>query len=203
MKWPAWMLLALLVAWVSYAENAENKPIQLLYAHDILEARWVAVVIYTGSEAPAENPQENQRAVDDVRTAMLKWGRYMITTDTDQADLIIAVRKGRARATTISGAKNPNPVILDPSDSGVRIGIHKGQTPPMSRGENPSGNTPSVGAQAGPSEDLFEVYRGRTPYPLDEAPLWRYLAKDGLQGPRVEAVNKFRKAVEEAEKKKP
>jgi hypothetical protein len=200
MKWPAWILLPLLVAWFAYAEN---KPIQLLYAHDILEARSVAVVIYTGSEAPAESPQENQRAVDDVRTAMLKRGRYMITTEAAEADLIIAVRKGRAQATTISGAKNPNPVVLDPSDSGVRIGIHKGQTPPLSRGENPQGSTPSVGAQAGPSDDLFEVYRGRTQYPLDEPPVWRYLAKDGLKGPKVDAVNKFRKAVEEAAKKNP
>jgi hypothetical protein len=53
------------------------------------------------------------------------------------------------------------------------------------------------------SEDLFEVYRGRIEYPLDNPPIWRYLQKDGLKSPTVEAVAKFRKAVEEAEKKKP
>lgn len=37
-------------------------------------------------------------------------------------------------------------------------------------------------------------------YPLDNAPVWRYIAKNGLKSPRVEAVEEFRKAVEESEK---
>jgi hypothetical protein len=35
---------------------------------------------------------------------------------------------------------------------------------------------------------------------LENAPVWRYIAKDGLKSPRVEAVEEFRKAVEESEK---
>jgi hypothetical protein len=37
-------------------------------------------------------------------------------------------------------------------------------------------------------------------YPLDNAPVWRCIAKNGLKSPRVEAVEEFRKAVEESEK---
>ena len=32
-------------------------------------------------------------------------------------------------------------------------------------------------------------------YPLGNAPVWRYIAKNGLKSPRVEAVEEFRKAV--------
>ena len=52
----------------------------------------------------------------------------------------------------------------------------------------------------GPTGDTFEVYRGRMEYPLDNAPVWRYLAKDGLRSPDVPAVEAFRKLIEEAEK---
>ena len=37
-------------------------------------------------------------------------------------------------------------------------------------------------------------------YRLDNAPVWRYIAKNGLKSPRVEAVEEFREAVEESEK---
>ncbi|MGB9104311.1 MAG: hypothetical protein WCC59_06120 [Terriglobales bacterium] len=202
MKWTAWIVLGMFLA---SAAGAEEKSLPAPIAHDILEARWVAVVIYPGSQVPLANPAENQRAVQDVQTAMLKWGRYLVTPDPTQADLIIAVRKGRAGTATINGRKDPTPVILDPSGTGVYIGIHHGQTPPLTRTEtSPDGvQHGSVGMQVGPAEDLFEVYRGHTQYPLDEAPVWRYLGKDGLKAPKVEAVAKFRKVVEDAAKKEP
>lgn len=202
MKWLAWMVLLILPGCLAHAGE---KGLQGPFAHDVVEARWVAVVSYTGSQVPVESPQENQRAVQDVQTALAKWGRYKVTPDPTAADLIIAVRKGRAQATTINGTSNPTPVILDPGDSGVTIGIHRGQAPPLSRGDTPPAGAshPRVGTQVGPAEDLFEVYRGRTEYPLDNPPVFQYRAKNGLQAPKVEAVAKFRKAVEEAEKKKP
>jgi len=36
--------------------------------------------------------------------------------------------------------------------------------------------------------------------PLNRAPLWRYVAKNGLRSPDVPAVEEFRKALAEAEK---
>jgi hypothetical protein len=50
------------------------------------------------------------------------------------------------------------------------------------------------------SEDSFEVYRGGLQYPLDAAPVWRYIAKDGLNGPQVTAVEQFQKVLSESEK---
>jgi hypothetical protein len=52
----------------------------------------------------------------------------------------------------------------------------------------------------GPSEDSFEVYKGRVDYPLDASAVWRYVAKDALDGfLEVVAVEQFRKVINEAE----
>jgi hypothetical protein len=47
---------------------------------------------------------------------------------------------------------------------------------------------------------MFEVYRGKVEYPLDNAATWRYIAKDSLKSPNVPAVAEFRKLIAEAEK---
>ena len=59
---------------------------------------------------------------------------------------------------------------------------------------------PQLGSQIGSSNDTFEVYMGGGEYPLDAPPLWRYIAKDSLNAPPSEAVEQFRKAIEESEK---
>jgi hypothetical protein len=57
-----------------------------------------------------------------------------------------------------------------------------------------------VGNEVGPTEDIFEVYRGTVPNPLDSGPVWRYIGKKCLREPKVTAVEEFRKAIAEAEK---
>ena len=44
---------------------------------------------------------------------------------------------------------------------------------------------------------------GGREYPLDASPLWRYIAKDSLNAPQVDAVEQFRKAIEEIRKAAP
>jgi hypothetical protein len=61
---------------------------------------------------------------------------------------------------------------------------------------------PQLGNQISSSDDTFEVYMGRGEYPLDAPPLWRYVAKDSLNAPQVDAVEQFRKAIEESEKQR-
>lgn len=198
------------------AAAAQKPPIPLTYVQDVLQARLVAVVPYSGSE-PMADLQENQRARLDVETAMAKWGRYQVTGDTTIADLIIVVRKGRAGGTTIDNDKTANPnVILYPSDSGTTIHLGHGHNPPLSRPDPnaPPQGSPRLGRETGSADDLLEVYLGGTPrvddasrkatqYPLDEPPIWFYTATDALKAPKVEAVTRFREAVEAAAKKKP
>jgi hypothetical protein len=49
---------------------------------------------------------------------------------------------------------------------------------------------------------MFEVYLGRIDYPLDAPPIWRFSAKNALNGPQIPAVEQFRKAIEESEKQR-
>jgi hypothetical protein len=43
---------------------------------------------------------------------------------------------------------------------------------------------------------------GGVDYPLDAPPVWRYTAKDALKAPRVDAVEQFRKAIDESEQQR-
>lgn len=58
---------------------------------------------------------------------------------------------------------------------------------------------PQVGSEGGPSEDLFEVYKGRVEYPLDAPSIWRYMGKNALDGPQVKAVEQLKNAISESE----
>jgi hypothetical protein len=120
--------------------------------------------------------------------------------DATNADLVISVRRGHGKAVTptIGGAPNDRPVIMEPIDSGVRIGAQHGTPPPVTADSPPSRPHPQT--EIGPTEDAFIVYRGKTEYPLDSTPVWRYQAKDALSSPSVPAVAQFQKVIAETEK---
>jgi hypothetical protein len=97
------------------------------------------------------------------------------------------------------------PVIFQPSSGDARVGHQAGRPPDLTQpmpgglGDN---RGPQIGNQIGSSEDDFEVYMGGREYPLDAPALWRYIAKDSLIAPQVDAVEQFRKAIEESEKQR-
>ena len=64
----------------------------------------------------------------------MKWGRFTPVMDTQTADLVITVRKGSGKMVqpTIGGLPtNDRPVVVQPTDSGIRLGGRKAahQTP--------------------------------------------------------------------------
>jgi hypothetical protein len=167
----------------------------------VLRAETVAVVIQPGAGEPVTNPMANRTAQENVEQALSQWGRFRLVTDADVADLVIAVRKGHASGQTIGNSPTDNrPVTIQSGGGTTRVGAQQGRpgdlTYPLP-GE-PAGPRPSN--EIGTSEDSFEVYQGKVQYPLDAAPCWRYTAKDALNGPPVQAVEQFRKAVTESEK---
>jgi len=179
---------------------AKNKQLLPNY---VLQAQTVAVVILPDAGEPITNPTANRTAVENVEKALLQWGRYRVLPDVTFADLVIAVRKGHAGGPTIGNSPTDNrPVILQqPGPGTIRVGAQQG-TPAdtTSAPAGPPGTGPSIGNEAGSSEDTFEVFLGKVEYPLDAAPIWRYMAKDALDAPQVRAVGQFRKAVADSEK---
>jgi hypothetical protein len=98
----------------------------------VLRARYVAVVLDPNSGTSLTNPAEDQIAQSDVEAALRKWGRFKLTLDTANADLILVVHKGgkNVKPTIGGGPRNDHPVIVNPSDTGdVNVGITVG-TPP-------------------------------------------------------------------------
>jgi hypothetical protein len=195
-------LLSLLVPQI----NAKNKKKQLL-PDDVLRAERVLVVIHPDASEGVTNPMANRTAQDAVERAIREWGRFNLVLDPQTADLIIAVRKGNKSGPVISHSPvDDRPVIYLPGVPDARVGQPQppGRPPDLTEPfPGGSGNRgPQLGSQVISSDDTFEVYRGGGEYPLDTAPVWRYMAKGSLDGPQVAAVEQFRKAIEESEKQR-
>jgi hypothetical protein len=184
--------------------QAKDKKKQL-FPEDVLQARTVMVVIHPDAGETLATPLANRNAQDEVERALTKWGRFDLVMDAYTADLIIAVRKGNKSGPIIAHSPADNrPVIFQPGIGDARIGQQTGRPPDLSQPlPGDMGNRgPQLGAQVFSSDDTFEVYRGRIEYPLDTSPVWRFIAKDSLNAPKDQAVEQFRKAIEESEKQR-
>jgi hypothetical protein len=193
-------LLCLLFLFTSLAVADKKKIVLPAY---VLRARTVVVLIDPSSGISPASPLANKTAQEDVEKALLKWGRLNPVLDTQTADLVIVVRKGSGKVVqpTIGGVPtNDRPVIVQQTDSSIRIGAQQGRQV-GSTDQPPQGTRPHPQTEVGPSEDMLAVYEGHVTGAFDQqTPAWRYLAKDALHSPNVPAVAEFRKLVDAAEK---
>ena len=170
---------------------------------DILDAKKVLVVVDPEAGVALEAPNANRTAQDAVEKAIMNWGRFTMAPDVSTADLVISIRKGSGKMAqpTVGGVPiNNRPVILQPSDSGVGIGGHRGNPPLAGDPTNTQPRSPSPQVEVGQAQDMFVVYRGKRDDALDRPAVWRFSAKDALRSPAVPAVEEFRRVIAEAEK---
>ena len=192
-------LISLVLVAVVTLAVAKNKQV---LPHYVLQAQTVAVVVMPDAGESVTAPAANRTAEQNVEKALLQWGRYRLVPDALTADLIVAVRKGYAGGPAISPAPiDTRPVILQPSPGTIYVGGQQGAPPDLTQ-HGPEPPRPSISHEAGTPEDTFELFRGGVEYPLDSAPLWRYIAKDALDAPEVRAVEQFRKTVADSEKQR-
>lgn len=181
---------------------AKNKKKQVLPDY-VLRAETVLVVIHPEAGESVTNPTANRTAQENVEKALTQWGRFRLAMEAQTADLVIAVRKGHTSGPTVRNLPSDNrPIIIQPSDGNIRLGGQQGRPPDLSNPGlgGPTDQGPSIDREIGPSQDTFEVYRGGIQFPLDSAPVWRYMAKNALDAPQVQAVEQFRKVLTESEK---
>jgi len=199
---PIALLVVLLLTLPVVAKNKKKPTLPDL----ILKAQTVYVVIHPDAGELLTDPMANRTAEDAVEKAIMKWGRFRLEPGSQTADLIIAVRRGHASGPTIRNSPaDDRPVVIQPNGQGdARVGGHQGRPPDLSDPGlgGPTDRGPQISNQIGSSEDSFEVYMGGVDYPLDAPPLWRYTAKDALKSPRVDAVEQFRKAINESEQQR-
>jgi hypothetical protein len=181
--------------------SAKNKKKQVLPEY-VLKAQTVAVVIRPEAGEPLTSPNANRTAQTDVENAITKWGRFKVIQNAQAADLIIAIRTGHANGPTIRNS--PADGRMNDQIGNIPDANQQGPSPDLT---NPGPSTvrdrrPHISSnEMGPSEDSFEVYRGRVDYPLDAPAVWRYVAKDALDDlPEIVAVEQFRNAINEAER---
>jgi hypothetical protein len=187
------LIAVCLLATVGFAKDKKKSTLPTY----VLRAQTVAVIIDPTAGLTVDDPRANQVARQDVESALLHWGRYNPILQTNDADLIVVVRKGNGRMvndTIHDPRQNNRPGSVIAADDGASISGQHG-TPSSQPSPEP---TPQM--DIGQTEDSFLVYEGGGDRPLDRAPLWRYTAKDGLSTPSVPAVDAFRKAVADAEK---
>src|SRR6266852_2779576 len=122
------LLFVLLFASLAFAGNKKKLSLPVY----VLKARTVVVLIDPNAGISPEAPLANKTAQDDVEKALMKWGRLAPVMDPQSADLVITVRKssGKIVQPTIGGMPtNDRPVIVQPTDSGIRIGAQQGRSP--------------------------------------------------------------------------
>jgi hypothetical protein len=194
------VLLVVVLFFGSLAIAGDKKKI--LLPDYVLKARTVLVIIDPDAGTSATVPLANKTAQDDVEKAIMKWGRLAPVLEGQNPDLVITVRKGSGKIVqpTIGGMPTGDrPVIVQPTDGGIRIGGQQGH-PIGSQQPAPQDTKPTQKTEVGPADDTFVVYEGGASSRPDGPPVWRYENKIALRSPDVPAVAEFRKIIEAAEK---
>jgi hypothetical protein len=186
-RWGAMAAALLLLAVAAQAKN--KKP-------DVAAILGTATYVYVESPdgdifKPGLYPADRQ-AISDVEGALHDWGRYKLTTERKQAEIVVVVRKGRLASARV-GVQAPLGQPLPP-----------GQSPNGAPGHGPGigaggagGAGIDGGAEAGPEEDMLRVYLLNPDGKL-VGPVWNRMQADGLDAPQLLLVRQLRDAVEKA-----
>jgi hypothetical protein len=148
----------------------------------IVTAKYVSVVVLkagtperTTFPLPPSTSSIDIRVRSEVEEAFRKWGRYTVTIDPRFADLIVAVRAGRRGSVDVGGTGG--------------IGT---------RGSTAGG---VLGGEVGPSRDLMEIYLVDK-HGGEGILLWQKAEDGGLDAPDFPLIQRLRREVEAATKKK-
>ena len=169
-KASVWLLLIFALAVKAEDKNAISAVIK--------NATFVYVTAYSGDVFSPEVMPDDRHAVQNVQSAIEKWGRYKLVYNRGEADLVLVVRTGR----------------LAEVKGGVQVGAGRtGNETYRSHGS-------AIGGEVGDPQDTLEVYRASQG--INGPPLWRGRAQDGLKAPEMQLVKELRLKVEAPEKKK-
>jgi hypothetical protein len=191
---------------ISAGVASANKTEKVHLPDYVLNAKTVLVVILPDAGEPMDDPSANRKAQEEVEKAFMRWGRYRLALDKDTADLVIGVRKGTGKGAnpTINGwPVDTRPATIEKTDNQKRVAGQQGRPPDLTQQGAPTELSahPHTGMEVGAEDDTFMVFQGGAlQFPLDSPPMWKYVGKNALKPPRVEAVEEFRKVVEESEK---
>jgi hypothetical protein len=194
-------LCLVLIPALATVQGKTKKPYKLPAVFN--QARYVYVEAIDGGEFDPRLISDDQQAIADVEKALRDWDRYVLTTRRDQADLVFVVRKGRLADTTVDVSRTTGPQ----SSNGTQVGIGPQDCNGPQGGNGPQ-NAPGrpgcaagpgvgvgVGGEAGPPDDLLEVY-ATNPQGSLGTPLWMRTLSRGLDEPELRLFKQLKDQVE-------
>jgi hypothetical protein len=173
--------LILLVASLAATAPAQKKPKRPVIPAVFDHARYVYVQAVDGDAFNQKLYPEDRQAIADVESGLRYWGRYSLTVDRSQADLVFVVRKGR----------------LASAHGDVAVIRGSGSQSTQSPGTRGNGTAVGGGAEVGPPDDLLWVCT-LDPSGKLSTPLWTGTKENGLTSPDVPLFQEFRGAVDSA-----
>jgi hypothetical protein len=177
----AWLAVAALAASLALLAPAEaGAPARLAQARYVALGYDLGNGFVSDTDVRAEFQPEERAALQAIRARLEEWGKYVEVVRPGEADLLIAVRKGRL--VSLGG------------------GISAGGPSSGRGGGGPIGTGPTAGAQVSSPDDMIEVFDAR-----GGSLIWRGMKPNGLSGAGPPLFDSLRAEVAKAEKstKKP
>ena len=187
------LLLLLLPTFAAAQKKGKKTTLPEVFDH----ARYVYVKATEGEEFKRDLDTADRLAIADVKDALKKWGRYTLTYDIENADLVFVVRKGRLASARVGGGMTDD---QDPMGGGPMGGQQGGGRVPGQ--QRTRGSELGVGGETGPEDDLLEV-RQTSPNGKLSGPIWMHTFANGLNPPRLLLFVQLRDEVEKTYPKAP
>ena len=170
----SFLVRLVLLAPLAFAQTKQQKTPQLLRSAQYV---YVEPLLDDGKFADPNVSPEDRQPVTNVTYAIEEWGQYKLVARRSEANLVIAVRKGRAASAYRGG----------------QVGIHTSPT-----GGPPKTETgPITGGETGPRQDLLWVFAVNPDGAL-AGPYWKNAQDRGLETPNLALFQQFKKDISEA-----
>ena len=173
------LLVLVLLPTLAFAQSQNKKNHSTPAVFDNAKYVWVESMdgdIFTPGLLPAD-----RHAIVDVQNALRNWGRYVLTPDRSDAELIFVVRTGRIAEGKVGGSVgSPNSGPLGNPNSGQQ--------------QHPIGSGVMLGSEVGPADDLLKVVMNNSQ--RHGIQVWLRSGEGGLASPDVPLLQQLKTAVE-------
>lgn len=170
------VLLLLPTILFAQSQNKKKRSVPAVFA----TARYVSVESMDGDIFTPGLSRADRLAIVEVQNGLRDWGRYALTTDRSQAELIFVVRTGRIAEGKVGGSVS-GPVSGPVGNPGQQ--------------QHPMGTGVMLGSEVGPLDDLLKVCMASTDARLGTQ-VWMRTENSGLTRPEVPLLQQLRTAVE-------